>query len=198
MASYPTEEKCGRSWPDPQRSLIIQNALVPASEVGRAPAVRILVPEASLAFERDQKLSLSADRYALGGGSPSTSSPTDLSYSQVNTTMLELYSHTNTHNSPTRKGGLESPCTRNGCADSIPIVSRTDVECSAPADNYVEHSTLFTGNTNNPYAVSDSSSNTNSPYAASDLSANTNSPYAGSDVFTDTNSPHVASELSQP
>ena len=84
MASYPTEEKRGRSWPDPQRSLIIQNDLVPASEVGRAPAVRILVPEASLAFERDQKLSLSADRYALGGGSPSPSSTTDLSYSQVN------------------------------------------------------------------------------------------------------------------
>ena len=105
MASYPTGEKRDRlCHDDPQRSLIIQNALVPASEVGRAPVVRIPAPEA-LAFERMHELSLSADGYALGGGSPSPLSPTDLSYSQVNTTMLELYSNTSDSNSPTRKGG---------------------------------------------------------------------------------------------
>ena len=159
--------------------------------------MQIPAPEA-LAFERTQEQLLSVDRYALGGGSPSPSSPTDLSSSQVNTTMLDLYSNTSDSNSSTRKGGPESPCTRNGCADSIPIVSRTDVEYSAPADNYVEHSTLFTGNTNSPYAAPDFNTNANSPHVASDLITTTNSPHVASDLITNTNSPNAASDLSIP
>ena len=74
--------------------------------------------------------------------------------------MEPLLNQTN-FNSPTRKGGPESPCTRNGCADSIPIVSRNHVECSTPVDKHVKDSTpLF--NTNNSIANTVSNDTNNS------------------------------------
>ena len=132
MASNPTEEKRDRVSSNTLRSPITQYDGVPASEVGRAQVVALPAP-GTLALEREREMKSSVDRIVLVDGSPSPSIPVDLSYSQVTaTTKLAPLSIALKHNSPTRKGGPESPCTRNGCADSIPMESREHVEGSAP------------------------------------------------------------------
>ena len=73
MASNPTEEKRDRVL-DPLRSPIIQHDCVPASEVGRAPVVRLPAPGA-LAFEREREMKPSVDRIVLVDGSPSPLAP---------------------------------------------------------------------------------------------------------------------------
>ena len=119
----------------------------------------------------------SMNRDALGGGSPSY--PTDLYLSQVNATMLAPYSIQNNSNSLTRKEGPESACTRNGCADSIPIVNRDNVECSAPVDKYVEHSRPSSNKIKSPNAATDYNVTTR-PIAATDYNV-TNRPNAATD-----------------
>ena len=143
MASYPTEEKRDRVSFDPLRSPIIQHDGVPASEVGRAPVVALPAPGA-LAFGREREMRSGVDRIVLVDGSPSPSASVDLYHSQVNATPeLAPLSDENESNSPTREGGPESPCTRNGCADSILTVSRDRVECSALTCKGTEHSIAF-------------------------------------------------------
>ena len=107
----------------------------------------------------------SVDRAALRGEIPSI--PTDLFSTQVNANLLAPCSNQSNSNSPTRKGGPESSCTRNGCADSIPIVSRDHVECSTPVDQHVEYSSPLLNVANNSNANTNSSV-TNSSNANTD------------------------------
>ena len=71
----------------------------------------------------------------------------------------------------------ESPCTRNGCADSIPIASRVYVECSTPVGEYVKHLTPLSENTNRPNAASD-------PNVTNDSNGNVDSSIINSSYVT--------------
>ena len=192
MASYPTEEKRDRVSYNPLRLPIIQNDSVPASEAGRAPAVHYPVPDAS-ASGREREMKSSVDRIVLVDGSPSPSIPEDLFYSQVTAApKLAPLSITLKHNSPTRKGGPESPCTRNGCADSIPIGSRDHVECSASANNGIEHSASLSNEARSPKAAT-VYSNTHG-YSVNPESVSTRSPKTAT-VYSDTNGYGINPEL---
>ena len=186
MASNPTEEKRDRVSKDPLRSPIIQHDGVPASEVGRTPVVGLPAPGA-LAFEREREMRSSMDRIDLVDGSPSTSALVDLSYSQVIATpKLAPLSNAIEYNLPTRKGGPESPCTRNGCADSILMVSRDHVECSASAYNGIEHSTALSSEAQSPNATT-VISNTNKAGINPEM-VDTQSPNAATDYSNANNS----------
>ena len=147
MASTPIEEKRGRLYHvGPQRPPIIQYYMVPALEAERTPVVGQSV-SGTLAFVQSREMLESVDRIALRGDSPSD--PTDLSLTRVNANLLAPITYHSNSNSPTRKGGPESSGTRNGCADSMPIDSRDNVECSTPVDIHVEYSTPFSNDTSN-------------------------------------------------
>ena len=81
-------------------------------------------------------------------GEVSTTPDTDLLIAQVNNSSNMGLLSNQPNNSPTRKGGPESPCTNNGCADSISIVCREQVEYSTLCYQHVKYSTLTFKNDN--------------------------------------------------
>lgn len=72
-----------------------------------------------------------------------------------------------TSNSPTRKGGLESSCTSNGCADSISLTS----------DSHVEYSTLINNNKDNNSKANDALNNEDDNSKANAVVNNDNDDY---------------------